>query len=208
MEVVGNVLNQASFIEVKGKKIGFLAFYYFSYANNSIQDIAAAKALVEKTKKECDFLVVSFHGGAEGSSMFRVPKTTEYFYKENRGDVYKFARAVSDAGADLVVGHGPHVLRAMEMYNNTFIAYSLGNFVGYKQFSLSGNNGISAILQITLDDDLKVSKAKVIPVRLVNGGIPSVDSANTAIKKLNEYADLDFQKTGVKFNDDGEYLVK
>lgn len=208
MEVVGNVLNQASFIEVKGKKIGFLAFYYFSYANNSIQDIAAAKALVEKTKKECDFLVVSFHGGAEGSSMFRVPKTTEYFYKENRGDVYKFARAVSDAGADLVVGHGPHVLRAMEMCNNTFIAYSLGNFVGYKQFSLSGNNGISAILQITLDDDLKVSKAKVIPVRLVNGGIPSVDSANTAIKKLNEYADLDFQKTGVKFNDDGEYLVK
>ena len=58
----------------------------------------------------------------------------------------------------------------------------------------------------TLDDNLKFSKAKVIPVRLVNGGIPSVDSANTAIKKLNEYADLDFPKTGVKFDANGEYI--
>ena len=130
IKIVGNILNTATIIEIKNKKIGFLAFYYFSYANNSIQDITSAKALVEKIKKECDFLVVSFHGGAEGGNMYRVPKTTEMFYGENRGDVYKFARAVSDAGADLIIGHGPHVLRAMEIYNDSFIAYSLGNFVG------------------------------------------------------------------------------
>lgn len=109
IKIVGNILNTATIIEIKNKKIGFLAFYYFSYANNSIQDITSAKALVEKTKKECDFLIVSFHGGAEGGNMFRVPKETEIFYGENRGDVYKFARAVSDAGADLIIGHGPHV---------------------------------------------------------------------------------------------------
>ncbi|TXJ51120.1 CapA family protein [Brachyspira aalborgi] len=207
IKIVGNILNTATIIEIKNKKIGFLAFYYFSYANNSIQDITSAKALVEKTKKECDFLIVSFHGGAEGGNMFRVPKETEIFYGENRGDVYKFARAVSDAGADLIIGHGPHVLRAMEIYNNSFIAYSLGNFVGYKQFSLAGNNGISAILQITLNDNLKINSAKVIPIKLINGGIPSVDSSNEAIKKLNNYADLDFPNSGIKFNSEGEAIL-
>ena len=207
IKIVGNILNTATIIEIKNKKIGFLAFYYFSYANNSIQDITSAKALVEKTKKECDFLIVSFHGGAEGGNMFRVPKETEIFYGENRGDVYKFARAVSDAGADLIIGHGPHVLRAMEIYNNSFIAYSLGNFVGYKQFSLAGNNGISAILQITLNDNLKINSAKVIPIKLINGGIPSVDYSNEAIKKLNNYADLDFPNSGIKFNSEGEAIL-
>lgn len=207
IKIVGNILNAATIIEIKNKKIGFLAFYYFSYANNSIQDITSAKLLVEKTKKECDFLVVSFHGGAEGGNMFRVPKETEIFYGENRGDVYKFARAVSDAGADLIIGHGPHVLRAMEIYNNSFIAYSLGNFVGYKQFSLAGNNGISAILQITLNNNLKINSAKVIPIKLINGGIPSVDSSNEAIKKLNNYADLDFPNSGIKFNSEGEAIL-
>lgn len=207
IKIVGNILNTATIIEIKNKKIGFLAFYYFSYANNSIQDITSAKALVEKTKKECDFLVVSFHGGAEGRNMFRVPKETEIFYGENRGDVYKFSRAVSDAGADLIIGHGPHVLRAMEIYNNSFIAYSLGNFVGYKQFSLAGNNGISAILQITLNDNLKINSAKVIPIKLINGGIPSVDYSDEAIKKLNNYADLDFPNSGIKFNSEGEAIL-
>lgn len=207
IKIVGNILNTATIIEIKNKKIGFLAFYYFSYANNSIQDITSAKALVEKAKKECDFLIVSFHGGAEGRNMFRVPKETEIFYGENRGDVYKFSRAVSDAGADLIIGHGPHVLRAMEIYNNSFIAYSLGNFVGYKQFSLAGNNGISAILQITLSDNLKINSAKVIPIKLINGGIPSVDSSNEAIKKLNNYADLDFPNSGIKFNSEGEAIL-
>ena len=207
IKIVGNILNTATIIEIKNKKIGFLAFYYFSYANNSIQDITSAKTLVEKAKKECDFLIVSFHGGAEGGNMFRVPKETEIFYGENRGDVYKFARAVSDSGADLIIGHGPHVLRAMEIYNNSFIAYSLGNFVGYKQFSLAGNNGISAILQITLNNNLKISSAKVIPIKLINGGIPSVDSSNEAIKKLNNYADLDFPNSGIKFNSEGEAIL-
>ena len=207
IKIVGNILNTATIIEIKNKKIGFLAFYYFSYANNSIQDITSAKALVEKTKKECDFLIVSFHGGAEGGNMFRVPKETEIFYGENRGDVYKFARAVSDAGADLIIGHGPHVLRAMEIYNDSFIAYSLGNFVGYKQFSLAGNNGISAILQIKLNDNLKINSAKVIAIKLIKGGIPSVDSSNEAINKLNNYADLDFPNSGIKFNSEGEAIL-
>ena len=203
MKTVGEKIDKATFIEKSGKKIGFLAFYYFSYANNSIQDITKAKALVEKTKLECDYLIVTYHGGAEGDKMYRVPKKTETYFGENRGDVYKFAHAVSDAGADLVIGHGPHVLRAMEVYNDTLIAYSLGNFVGYRLFSTSGNKGIGAILTITLDNDLKLKSAQVTSVKLQNGGVPITDTNNTAVKKLNEYANLDFPKTGLKFDENG-----
>lgn len=200
---VGNKLDTAVFKTVNDKKIGFLAFYYFGGANNAIQDIARAKTLIENTKKECDFLIVSFHGGAEGGAMFRVPKTNEIFLGENRGDVYKFARAAADSGANLIVGHAPHVLRAMEMYNDTFIAYSLGNFAGYKQFSTSGNNGISVILTLTFTDDLKLKKAEVTPIILKQSGIPFIDLNKTAIEKLNNYADLDFKETGIKFDSNG-----
>lgn len=201
---VGNEIDKATFVNVKEKKIGFLAFYYFSYANNSIQNISHAKELVEKTKQECDYLIVTFHGGAEGNDKYRVPKTTEKFYGENRGDVYKFSRAVADSGADLVIGHGPHVLRAMEVYNDSLIAYSLGNFVGYKLFSTSGNKGVGAILTITLSNNLKLENATVTSVKLQNGGIPIFDKSNIAVKKLNEYAALDFPETGLKFDDNGK----
>ncbi len=205
MKTVGQTIDQATFITVKGKKIGFLAFYYFSYSHNAIQDITKAKALVEKTKAECDYLVVTFHGGSEGGeNVTRVPKAVETFDGENRGDVYKFSRAVSDAGADVVIGHGPHVLRAMEMYNGTLIAYSLGNFVGYRLFSLSGNKGIGAILTLTLTDDLELKSAEVTSVRLMNGGMPVLDNNRNAVKKLNEYAKLDFPQTGVVFDENGK----
>lgn len=202
--VVGKKIDEPLFLNIDNKTIGFLAFYYFSYSNNSIRDINAAKNLIAKTKSECDFLIVSFHGGAEGDKMFRVPKKSEKFYGEDRGDVYKFARSAADSGANLVIGHGPHVLRSMEMYKETFIAYSMGNFVGYKQFSTAGNNGVSAILQITLTDDLKIQKAKITPIKFTKDGIPLIDEAKKAINKLNSYADLDFPDTGVKFDEEGE----
>ncbi len=202
---VGHKIDQATFITVKGKKIGFLAYYYFAGRHNAIQEISKAKVLVEKTKAECDYLVVTFHGGSEGGeNVTRVPKETEIFYGENRGNVYAFSRAVSDAGADLVIGHGPHVLRAMEMYNGTLIAYSLGNFVGYRLFSLSGNKGIGAILTLTLTDNLKLKSAEVTSVRLQNGGVPIIDSNATAVKRLNDYAKLDFPQTGLVFDENGK----
>lgn len=201
---VGKKIDEPLFVNVDNKTIGFLAFYYFSHSNNSIEDIDAAKKLITKTKNQCDFLIVSFHGGAEGDTMFRVPKESEKFYGEDRGDVYKFARAAATSGANIVIGHGPHVLRAMEMYNGTFIAYSMGNFVGYKQFSTIGNNGISAILQIILTDELEIRKAKITPIKIKKDGTPRIDESKKAITKLNSYADLDFPDTGVKFDEEGE----
>ena len=57
---------------------------------------------------------------------------------EDRGNIYEFSRFMIDNGADIVFGHGPHVLRAVDLYKDRFIAYSLGNFATYKRFNLSG----------------------------------------------------------------------
>ena len=55
-----------------------------------------------------------------------------------------------NAGADLVVGSGPHVLRGVEQYHGRLIAYSLGNFAGFKNFALGGTLSLSGILRVTL----------------------------------------------------------
>ena len=89
-----------------------------------------------------DIVIVSFHGGAEGSKALHVPYGQETFYGENRGHLREFTHTVIDAGADLVWGHGPHVLRGMEVYKDRLIAYSLGNFATYGRFNTRGQQGL------------------------------------------------------------------
>ena len=80
-----------------------------------------------------------------------VPNGRETFYGENRGDLRAFTHTVIDAGADLVWGHGPHVLRGMEVYNGRLIAYSMGNFATYGRFNVRGQQGLGVVLETVLD---------------------------------------------------------
>ena len=66
----------------------------------------------------------------------RVTREREYYYGENRGNVYELAHLMVDHGADVILGHGAHVVRAIEVYNQRVIAYSLGNFLTYSRFNL------------------------------------------------------------------------
>lgn len=114
-------------ITVKGIRIGLTAF-----APNSaclpMNDSERVKEIIRELKKKCDWVIVSFHGGAEGNGRTHVLRKTENFLGENRGNVYAFARLAIDAGADVILGHGPHVPRAIDLYKGRFIAYSMGNF--------------------------------------------------------------------------------
>ena len=109
---------------------GGLTYGFCAFAPNvgtcDIRNISRAKQIVGKLEEQADIVIVSFHGGAEGAKHQSVPKKTETYYGENRGNVYEFAHAVVDAGADIVFGHGPHVTRALELYQDRFIIYSLG----------------------------------------------------------------------------------
>ena len=125
-------------------RIGLAAFGH-NPGIPAITGIGRAQQIVRDLKRQSDIVIVSFHGGAEGGAVLRVPKQTEIFLNENRGDVYRFSHAVVDAGANIVFGHGPHVPRAIDVYKGAFIAYSLGNFWTYGRFNLRGPNGIAPV---------------------------------------------------------------
>ena len=148
-------------------------------------------------------MLVTFHGGAEGRDQQRVRAGTETFLGENRGDSKRFARAVIDAGADLVVGHGPHVLRGMEWYKGKLIAYSLGNFGGYKVFSLGGPLSVSAILRVEIRGDGRFESGSIVPTILAGEGIPALDPAEQAHGFVRTLSRQDFGANGVRVSPAG-----
>ncbi len=132
-----------------GKKIALVAFHTADHSYYLL-DVEKAVAVVAELDRSYDLVVVSFHGGNEGSRCTRVPDEMEHLGNEARGHLIHFAHSVVDAGADLVLGHGPHVLRGMEVYRKRLIAYSLGNFCTYGRFNLSGPLGIAGVLSVEL----------------------------------------------------------
>ncbi|MCS7244804.1 MAG: CapA family protein [candidate division WOR-3 bacterium] len=189
-------------MKVKDLKIGFLCFNHNPISLN-INDIEGARKVVRENRDKVDILIVSFHGGAEGSSRQRVPYETEYFYGEKRGNLRVFSRAVIDEGADLVIGHGPHVLRGMEIYKDRLIAYSLGNFLTYGWFNLSGPQSITAILEVKVDKHGKFLEGKIYPFKLEGLGILKEDNTNSAIKIIKQLSELDFKDTYPNIFEDG-----
>ena len=188
--------------KVGGIRIAVVGFAPYPWAQ-SLTDIAAAKKLVRKAARSADVVVVTMHAGAEGSDRQHVTRGTELFLGENRGDSMRFAHAVVDAGADLVVGSGPHVLRGMEWYKGRLIAYSLGNFAGYKVFSLGGPLSTSGILRVTLRGDGKFEAGRLVPTHLVGAGLPAIDPAEAAHGAVRTLSRQDFGARAVKISRDG-----
>ncbi|MGM9476281.1 CapA family protein [Pedobacter sp. GSP4] len=187
----GQVNKPFAFFERDSVKYAFCAF-----APNentvSINKIDSAKALVARLKSIADIVIVSFHGGGEGARFEHVTRKNEIFYKENRGNVYAFAHAVIDAGADVVLGHGPHVTRAVEVYKNKFIAYSLGNFCTYGMFSLKGTNGIAPLLQLKINSKGDFLYADVVSVKQDKINRLTLDESDAAFKRMKDLTDMDF----------------
>ncbi|MFZ1806897.1 MAG: CapA family protein [Cyclobacteriaceae bacterium] len=169
----------------------------------SINDIPAARATIAHLDSLADVVIVSFHGGAEGSKYEHVPRKHELFVGEDRGDVYKFAHSLIDAGADIVFGHGPHVTRAIEVYNNRFIAYSLGNFCTYGGFNLSGVNGWAPIIKVFTDAEGTFYKAKITPIYQTPMSPVNIDIQGRVIKRMRQLTLEDFPETPITIDDDG-----
>jgi poly-gamma-glutamate capsule biosynthesis protein CapA/YwtB (metallophosphatase superfamily) len=185
-----------------GLKVAVIAFHT-SNITNDVNDLPAAKALVAKVKADHQVVIVSFHGGAEGTNATHVFDGAEMFLHENRGDLKPFAHGVIDAGADLVIGHGPHVLRGLEVYQGHLIAYSLGNFATYGRFSLGGPLAISGVLEVELKADGTLLKGRVYPTRQEGLGVPQPDDKAQGIALLQQLTREDFPKTGPTIAADG-----
>ena len=191
-----------TYLDVPGRTIAFIGFAHNNIVPN-VNDLVAARALVTQAAKKADIVVVSFHGGAEGIGSQHVPQSTELFFGEKRGNLPLFARTVIDAGADLVLGHGPHVLRGMEVYKDRLIAYSLGNFATYGWFRLEDETALSAILSVDLALDGKFIGGKLHAVRQEGRGGPILDPTAAAVAKIRSLSAADFPRTAPRIENDG-----
>jgi hypothetical protein len=151
--------------------------------------------------------VVSFHGGAEGARYQRVPEREELFLVESRGDLRRFARAVVEAGADLVLGHGPHVVRGLELYRGRLIAYSLGNFATYGGMNLNGPNGLTLVLEVQLAPGGAFLGGRIHPGRQLRPGGPIRDADGEVIEVLRRLSVEDFGAAAPEILSDGTIRV-
>lgn len=169
----------------------------------SVNNIPEAQAIVRELESLVDIVIVSFHGGAEGGQYQNVPRKHEIFHGEDRGDVYTFAHTLIDAGADIIFGHGPHVTRAVEVYKNRFIAYSLGNFCTYGGINVAGINGWAPIIKVYTNSKGRFLQAKITPTYQIARDRVKLDTANRVITKIQELTKKDFPEVPVRIDDKG-----
>jgi len=193
---------EAALLEVRGTRVAVLAFAT-SAGTNDLRDLDAARRMVEEAKAGADLVIVSMHAGAEGADRQHVPPGPEEFLGENRGDVRAFAHAVVDAGAALVIGHGPHVVRGMEVYRGRLIAYSLGNFATYGGMNLAGPNGLSLVLEARLAPDGAFAGGRIHSARQERPGGPHLDPAGAVIPVVRRLSQEDFGAAAAQVADDG-----
>ena len=196
---------EIAYVRVGRVRVAVVGFAPYRWAQ-SLLDLAAAQRLVRRAARRADLVVATMHAGAEGTAYTHVRVGSETYLGEPRGDVTAFAHAVVGAGADLVVGHGPHVLRGLEWYHGRLIAYSLGNFSSHHTLSVSGVLGVSAVLQVTLRRDGLLVHGHVVPVRLVGAGAPVVDRDHTAWPILRSLSRDDFGRHGVGVSRRGDLV--
>jgi poly-gamma-glutamate capsule biosynthesis protein CapA/YwtB (metallophosphatase superfamily) len=197
---------QITYLTRNGVRIALLGFAPYDYDSNLL-DIPAAVAQVQQAARHARLVIVFIHAGAEGPTAQHVRPGMEYYLGEERGDPIAFAHAVVDAGADLVLGSGPHVLRAMQWYRGKLIAYSLGNFAGYDTLSLDGVLADSAILHVTLRANGTFAGGSVTPILLTGLGYPQPDPARTGIDLIDALSREDLGATGVRIGPAGRILA-
>lgn len=194
--------DQITVVEVKGVKIAVVGFASYKWSN-LCSDLPAATKIVTDAAKQADLVVVQVHMGAEGADRTHVRPGVEMFLGENRCDPINFSHTVVDAGADLVVGHGPHVVRGMEFYKGRLIAYSLGNFAGYKALGYDGVVGVTAVIRVNLKRDGSWVNGTLAPTHMVSPGLPRPDPNKQAVTLIKSLSGADFPQTGAKIAADG-----
>jgi hypothetical protein len=193
--------------EVKGQKVALISFAPFAGANNMLVP-RLVQEQIRQLDQSHDIVLVSFHGGAEGADVTHVPFATEYYHGENRGNVVEFAHLAVEAGADLVVGHGPHVPRALELYHERLIAYSLGNFATYWGINVRGANGLAPILSVELGPDGRFLRGKIVSARQIRPAGPLPDEEHTAARLIRDLTLADFPTTALTIDERGNIGIR
>jgi hypothetical protein len=193
---------EITYVKVRELNVAFIGVG--SYPNTGpLNDYTAARAMIRKADRTADIIVVAMHAGAEGTGALHLTGADEIYGGENRGNPEAFARMAIDAGADLILGYSPHVLRAMEIYKNRLIAYSLGNFAGYHNFSLDGPLGQSGILQVKLGADGRFVSGRFVSTLMAGPGQPVLDPNGAGGALISQLSREDIGARGVRIGPDG-----
>ncbi|MFK4790072.1 CapA family protein [Microbacterium sp. ZW T5_56] len=184
--------------------VGFAPYDGF----NRLTDLRHVRAVVRAAAAKADIVLVHAHMGAEGPGADIVRPGTETMYGENRGDPVAFAHAAIDAGADVVIGHGPHVLRGMEEYRGRIIAYSLGNFGGGGVFGAEEETRRGAYLSLRLRTDGALIAGTLESVRFEQeDGVPVPDASHAAARVMDERGARDFGDRAIHVDSEGNLVM-
>lgn len=198
---------ESAVIERKGLKIGLCAFGHNSYTLKHT-DLNTVGRIVDDLVNSCDLVIVSFHGGAEGRTKNHLPNGPETFLGENRGSLRQLAHFCIDHGADVVYGHGPHVVRAMEVYKDRFIAYSLGNFCTPYNVSLTGISGYAPVVEININADGSFIDGKIHSFLQTRGVGPRQDAADSVAREIRNLSANDIPQSQAFIDAQGNILLK
>jgi len=199
--------DEAARFEIRGQPVVVFATATQWHPGWDVNRPEALWPAIRKAKAEGALVILSFHAGGEGPDYVHVPPGRENFIGLNRGDVRAFAREAVAAGADLVVGHGPHVLRGLELIDERLIAYSLGNFFTWERFLLGGPRGVTAVLEVELARDGRFVRGRLHPAKQIDPGGPIPDSAGLAIDQIRELSLADFPESPLIIDNDGSLQV-
>jgi poly-gamma-glutamate capsule biosynthesis protein CapA/YwtB (metallophosphatase superfamily) len=188
--------------EVRGRRVALIAFAP-NVGAHQLNDAAQARARIAELAERHDIVIVSMHAGAEGPGAEDLPFAREIFHGEDRGDVVAFARAAVDAGADLVLGHGPHIVRPLELYQNRLIAYSLGNFATYYGISVAEMRGLAPILHVRVGDDGEFLGGRIEATIQIRPGGPVFDPERRVLELIRELTSEAFPDSHLVIAEDG-----
>ena len=195
---------QITYLTTHGVRVAFLGFAPYDYTSNLL-DIPTAEAMVRTAARHAAIVVVIIHAGAEGADQLHTPLGTQYYLGEDRGDARLFAHSVIRAGASIVLGSGPHVIRGVQRYRGHLIAYSLGDFIGYRTLAGGGVLDDSGIMRVSLNPaNGRVVAARWIPVTL-DSGIPRLAAGDGDAPLVASLSLQDFPNSHFEIEPDGVF---
>ena len=198
----GNPGHEMAVREIDGVRYGFAAFGY-NQQTVLMREEATVRRIVTALRDTADVVIVSFHGGGEGSEFRHVGKGMEYQHGEARGDLRRFAHLCIDCGADVVYGHGPHVVRGVELYKGHFIAYSLGNFCTPTGISVAGITGYAPVITVTINDKGEFVDGRIHSFIQQRGVGPRATSSGAVVKEIRGLSEADFPQSPLVIEADG-----
>ena len=182
---------QITRLQAGGVTVALIGLAPYPWVTNSL-DLVGAAELTRAAAAGSDVVVAMVHAGAEGSDQTHTPVGVEMAFGENRGDTRLLAHTLIDAGADLVLGSGPHVIRGVERYQGKLIAYSLGNFAGWHNFAGSAVADQTGVLRLRVRSDGRVLGGRWLSAEISGPGVPAPQKSRISAQLARSVSYSDF----------------